>query len=77
MHSGSSDSTVTCTNYNISSDTPVFGFCRGSASVPREFVSVEVGAETSQSQCENTAAVVDTDRAAPLMGKQCESMPHL
>ena len=66
---------------STSSDTPVLGFCRGSASVPRGFVSVEVGAETSietnQSQCENTAAVVDTGRAAPLMGEQCGSRPHL
>ena len=77
MHSGSRDSTVTCTSYTFSSDTPVLGFCRGSASVPRGFVSVEVGAETSQSQCENSAAVVDTGRAAPLMGEQCESVPHL
>ena len=52
------------------------GFCRGSASVPRGFVSVELGAET-QSQCENTAAVVDTGRPTPLMGHQCDSMPHL
>ena len=74
--SGSSGNTVTCTNYTISADTSLFGFCRGSASVPRGFVSVELGAET-QSQCENTAAVVDTGRAAPLMGDQCESMPHV
>ena len=60
----------------ISSDTSVLGFCRGSASVPRGFVSVELGAET-QSQCENTAAVVDTGRPTPLMGDQCDSMPHL
>ena len=61
----------------ISSNTPVLGFCRGSASVPRGFVSVEVGTEMSQPQCENSAAVVDTGRAAPLVGNQCESMPHL
>ena len=56
----------------------LIGFCRGSASVPRGlgFVSVEVGAEI-QSQCENTAAVVDTGRPTPLMGDQCDSMPHL
>jgi hypothetical protein len=60
----------------VSADTTVLGFCRGSASVPRGFVSVELGAET-QSQCENTAAVVDTGRAAPLMGDQCDSMPHV
>ena len=50
----------------------LIGFCRGSASVLRGFV----GAET-QSQCEQTAAVVDTDKTAPLMGDQCESMPHM
>ena len=60
----------------ISADTSVLGFCRGSASVPRGFVSVELGAET-QSQCENTAAVVDTGRPTPLMGDQCDSMPHV
>ena len=60
----------------ISSDPSFLGFCRGSASVPRGFVSVELGAET-QSQCENTAAVVDTGRATPLMGDQCDSMPHV
>ena len=77
MHSGSSDSTVTCTSYTFSSDPPVLGFCCGSASVPQGFVSIEVGAETSQSQCENSAAVVDTGRAAPLVEDQCESRPHL
>jgi hypothetical protein len=60
----------------ISADPSFLGFCRGSASVPRGFVSVELGAET-QSQCENTAAVVDTGRATPLMGDQCDSMPHV
>ena len=61
----------------ISADPSSFlGFCRGSASVPRGFVSVELGAET-QSQCENTAAVVDTGRPTPLMGEQCDSMPHV
>ena len=68
--------TIMCTDQTISTDTSVLGFCRGSASVPRGFISVELGAET-QSQCENTAAVVDTGRAAPLMGDQCESMPHV
>ena len=68
---------ITCTNYTtFSADTSVLGFCRGSASVPRGFISVELGAET-QSQCENTAAVVDTGRPTPLMGDQCDSMPHL
>ena len=64
---------ITCAG---SSDTSFLGFCRGSASVPRGFVSVEFGAGT-QSQCENMAAVVDTGRATPLMGDQCDSMPHL
>jgi hypothetical protein len=66
-----------CANQDIiSADTAALGFCCGSASVPRGFVSVELGAET-QSQCENAAAVVDTGRAAPLMGDQCDSMPHM
>ena len=69
---------IMCENQDITSaDTSVLGFCRGSASVPRGFVSVELGAET-QSQCENTAAVVDTGRPTPLvMGDQCDSRPHL
>ena len=60
----------------MSTDTSILGFCRGSASVPRGFVSIELGAET-QSQCENTAAVVDTGRAAPILGDQCDSLPHV
>ena len=67
---------MTCTSPPDSLDPFLLGFCRGSASVPRGFVSVELGAET-QSQCENTAAVVDTGRPTPLMGDQCDSMPHL
>ena len=70
---------ITCTSPPISADSPdppLIGFCGGSASVPRGFVSVELGAET-QSQCENTAVVVDTGRAAPLMGDQCDSRPHV
>ena len=69
--------TLTCMEQILmSTDTSVLGFCRGSASVPRGFVSIEVGAET-QSQCENTAAVVDTGRAAPIFGDQCDSLPHV
>ena len=73
--------TIMCVNQtlistNTQASESILGFCRGSASVPRGFVSVELGAET-QSQCENTAAVVDTGRAAPLMGDQCDSLPHM
>ena len=68
--------TFTCANQIISTGSSVLGFCRGSASVPRGFVSVELGAQ-SQSQCGNTAAVVDTGKAAPLMGDQCDSQPHM
>ena len=69
--------TITCTYKAIISDeSTILGFCRGSASVPRGFISIELGAET-HSQCENTAAVVDTGRAAPLVGDQCDSMPHV
>ena len=68
---------LTCTSPPTSTSSFLVGFCRnGSASVPRGFVSVELGAET-QSQCENTAAVVDTGRPTPLMGDQCDSMPHV
>ena len=79
-HSGVNDDTVmiTCTNYTISADTSVFGFCRGSTSFPRGFVSVELGAKPQSAQCENTALVVDTGRAVPLMGdQQCDSLPHV
>lgn len=69
--------TLMCVNQILkSNDTSIFGFCQGSASVPRGFASVELGAET-QSQCENTVAVVDTGRTAPLMGDQCDSQPHV
>ena len=72
------NATIVCMNQTITfANSSFLGFCRGSASVPRGFVSVEVGAKMSQPQCENSAAVVDTGRAAPLMGEQCESMPHL
>ena len=64
------------TTFSDSSDSLLLGFCRGSASAPRGFISAELGAET-EPQCENTAAVVDTGRDAPLMGDQCESMPHV
>ena len=73
INQNSINDVITCTG---SSDTSVLGFCRGSASVPRGFVSLELGAET-QSQCETTAAVVDTGRATPPMGDQCDSMPHV
>ena len=67
-----------CIDQNLlSADTSFLGFCRGSASVPRGFVSVEFQGAETQSQCENTAAVVDTGRPTPLMGDQCDSMPHL
>ena len=70
--------TLTCTEQILmSTDTSILGFCRGSASVPRGFVSVELGAETQSHQCENTAAVVDTGRAAPILGDQCDSLPHV
>ena len=68
--------TVMCMDQAITADTSLLGFCRGSASVPRGFVSVELGAET-ESQCDNTATVVDTSRGAPLMGDQCDFIPHV
>ena len=68
--------TILCMDQTISADTSLLGFCRGSASVPRGFVSVELDGEI-ESQCDNTAAVVDTGRGAPLMGDQCELMPHV
>ena len=61
----------------ITADTAIRGFCQGSASVPRGFVSVEIGAANYDSQCDNTAAVVDNGKAAPLMGDVCGSLPHV
>ena len=50
---------ISCMAQTITADTAVLGFCRGSASVPRGFVSIELGATDHDSQCDNTAAVVD------------------
>ena len=69
-----SDNLITCTNETISVDTMLLGFCQGSASVPRGFATVELGA----GKCNSTAVMMDTGRdAAPLLGDQCESVPHV
>ena len=60
----------------ITADTAILGFCRGSASVPRGFVSVEVGAG-ARSQCDSEAAVVDSGKQSPMIGDQCDSLPHM
>ena len=70
-------STVTCPAEMIPYDTTVQGFCRGSASVPRGFVSVEVGASNARSQCESEAAVVDSGKNGPTVGNQCDDQLHV
>ena len=60
----------------ISNQTSSLGFCRGSASVPRGFVSVEVGA-SKESQCDSDVAVVDAGKYAPMLGDMCDSLPHV
>ena len=70
-------STATCPAQTIPAGTTVQGFCRGSASVPRGFVSVEVGASNARSQCESEAAVVDSDKNGPTVGDQCNDQLHV
>ena len=62
----------------IADDIAVLGFCHGSASVPRGFVrSVEIGAAAHESQCDHTAAVVDSGKDSPLLGDVCDSRTHV
>ena len=68
---------INCTGQTISVDGAVHGFCGGSASVPRGFVSVEVGASNNGSQCESEAAVVDSGKNGPTVGDQCDDQPHV
>lgn len=70
---------ISCTgiHQSISADTEALGFCRGSASVPRGFVSVEVGAGSAASECQNEAAVVDSGKESPMIGDQCDTSPHV
>ena len=65
---------INCPGITADTSTAILGFCRGSASVPRGFISVELDHD---SQCDNTAAVVDNGKAAPLMGDVCGSLPHV
>ena len=61
----------------VPTNTTILGFCRGSASVPRGFVSVEVGADDAGSQCDSEAVVVDSSKQSPIIGEQCDSLPHV
>ena len=73
-----SSAKISCTSQAaITADTAVLGFCHGSASVPRGFVSVEIGATETESQCDNTATVVDSGKNGPLLGDVCDSLPHV
>lgn len=71
---------INCMEQNliITAESTILGFCRGSASVPRGFISVEVGASDG-SQCDTDAAVhvVDAGKYAPMLGEQCDTLPHL
>lgn len=67
---------IDCMEKIITAESTILGFCRGSASVPRGFVSVEVGA-SDESQCNSDAAVVDTGKYAPMLGEQCNTLPNV
>ena len=71
------EDTITCTGLTVSTNPAVQGFCGGSASVPRGFVSVEVGASNAGSQCASEAAVVDSGKNGPTVGDQCDDQPHV
>lgn len=63
---------------NCDADTlSVFGFCHGSASVPRGFVSTEVGANDAMSKCHSAADVVDSGKESPKINEQCISLPYM
>ena len=63
---------------HASADTQsVLGFCNGSASAPRGFVSVEVGANVTTSECRSVADVVDSDKESPKIDEQCDSLPYM
>lgn len=69
---------INCPGQSIAFDTAVFlGFCRGSASASRGFVSVEVGADNNQFLCESNVYVVDSGECIHTIGEQCDSLPHL
>ena len=67
----------TGTQQSISADTEALGFCRGSASIPRGFISIEVGADGTMSECQTVADVVDSGKESPMIGEQCETLPHV
>lgn len=55
----------------------VLGFCRGSASVPRGFVSFEIGPNGTVSECRNGSDVVDSGKKSPKINEQCDSLPYM
>ena len=68
----------TGTHQSITADTAeTLGFCRGSASIPRGFVSVEIGASSADSACQTVATVMDSGKGSPMIGEQCDSLPHV
>ena len=71
------DNLTICEGQSITADMPILGFCLGSASVPRGFVSVEVGADGAGSQCDSEAAVVDSGKESPMIDEECDSLPRV
>ena len=67
---------IDCMEKIVTAESTILGFCRGSASVPRGFVSSEVGASDG-SECDNDAAVVDIGKYAPMLGEQCDTLPNV
>ena len=65
-----------CTLANVDTQS-VQGFCQGSASVPRGFVSIEIGANGTMSECRSVAAVVDSGKESPKINEQCDSLPYM
>lgn len=64
---------------HVSGDTQsAVGFCNGSASVPRGFVSFEVGANGTMSECQSMADVVDGGKESPKINEECgDSLPYM
>ena len=68
---------IDCMEKIITAESTILGFCRGSASVPRGFVSPEVGARDESDKCDNDAAVVDIGKYTPKLGEQCDTLPNV
>ena len=67
---------IDCMGKIITAESTILGFCRGSASVPRGFVSVEVGASDG-SECDSDAVVMDIGKYVLMFGEQCDTLPNV